>query len=251
MYPSIVELLSSTNSPQDVNFTGGVIHIVDRVLVLPENTADTLAAANLSSLRGAINATNLFDTVNNTPDITIFAPSNEAIQNIGSALANLTTEQVSEVLTYHVVTEGGIGYSSTLENGTTLNTANGEELTITTNENGAIFVNNARVVASDILLANGVLHVLDEVLNPLNATTADPESDEGEPVFENATPASDVPFTSGQPTATTTIIQEVTEAADPTNTGGAAGDAEDAAPPRMTGAVGMGALFGAAAVYFM
>jgi hypothetical protein len=218
------------------------------VLAIPENTADTLLAADLVSLRGAINATELFDTVNNTPDITIFAPNNEAFQNIGSALGNLSAEDATSILTYHVIAEGPIGYSSTLENGTTLTTANGEQLTITIGD-GGIFVNNARVVASDILIANGVVHVIDEVLNPANATIADPSADEGEPAFEGASSVSDVPYTTGQPTPTATIGEDASDAADPTNTA-ASGTGENAAP-RQTGAVGMGALFGAAAVYFM
>jgi hypothetical protein len=110
-------------------------------------------------------------------------------------------------------------------------------------------VNNARVVASDILIANGVVHVIDEVLNPSNATVADSTSDEGEPAFEGASSVSDVPYTSGQPTPTTSINQEATEAADPTNS--AATSAGENAAPRQTGAIGMGALFGAAAVYFL
>ncbi|KAH6872672.1 hypothetical protein J4E91_001054 [Alternaria rosae] len=239
-------LANSTVTTADVNFTGGVIHIIDRVLTLPENTADTLSAADLVALRGAINATQLFDTVNNTPDITIFAPNNEAFQNIGSALSNLSTEDASSILTYHVVAEGGIGYSSTLQNGTTLTTANGEQLTITIGE-GGIFVNNARVVASDILIANGVVHVIDEVLNPSNATIADPTSEEGEPAFEGASSVSDVPYTSGQPTPTTSIGEDATNAADPTSTP----SNTDNAAPRQTGAIGMSALFGAAAVYFL
>lgn len=240
-------LSNSSVTTADVNFTGGVIHIIDRLLVIPEAATDTLSAANLTSLRGALNATELIDTVNTTPNLTIFAPTNEAIQNVFSAFANLTTEQISDVLTYHVVS--GLGYSSGLENGTELTTVNGESLTITIGE-GGVFVNNARVVVSDVLIANGVVHVIDEVLNPTNKTLADTSADEGEPVFEGATPASDVPFTSGQPTPTATIGSEATEAADPTASG-APSVSSAAAAPMQTGAVGMGALLGAAAIYLM
>lgn len=153
-------------------------------------------------------------------------------------------------MTYHVI-NGTIGYSSGLENGTTLETVNGESVTITIGD-GGIFVNNAKVVTSDILIANGVVHVIDEVLNPTNQTIADPAAEEGESVFEGATPASDVPYTSGQPTPTTTIAPEATEAANPTNTQNPASSSTAGAPQAMkTGAVGMGALFGAAAVYLL
>jgi uncharacterized surface protein with fasciclin (FAS1) repeats len=146
---------------QDVNFTGGVIHVIDRLLVLPEVPSETLAAAGLTSLRGALNKTNLIEAVDTTPDVTIFAPSNEAFRNIGSALANISDEDLTNVLSYHVV-KGTVGYSSGLENGTTLTTLSGNNLTITIGEEGRIFVNSARVTIADVLVANGVVHVIDE-----------------------------------------------------------------------------------------
>ncbi|KAJ4322800.1 hypothetical protein N0V94_002180 [Neodidymelliopsis sp. IMI 364377] len=237
-------LSNSSVSQADVNFTGGVIHVIDRFLVLPEVVSDTLTTANLTSLRGALNATNLLEAVDTTPDVTIFAPSSQAIQDIGSALTNLSTEDISNILTYHVV-NGTVGYSSGLENGTTLTTLNGQNLTITIGEGGRIFVNNARVTVADVLVANGVVHVIDEVLNPSNATIADPSDEEGEGAFPGATPVSEVPYTSGQPSATTSINEEATSAAAPGATSSTAG-----APMAMkTGSVGMGALMGAAAVY--
>ena len=74
-----------------MNFTGGVIHVIDRLLVLPEVISDTLTTANLTGLRGALNATNLLEAVDTVPDVTIFASSTEAFRDIGSALANATT----------------------------------------------------------------------------------------------------------------------------------------------------------------
>lgn len=38
---------------------------------------------------------------------------------------------------------------------------NGGQLTITVN-NGSVFVNSARVVLPDVLVANGVVHVIDK-----------------------------------------------------------------------------------------
>jgi uncharacterized surface protein with fasciclin (FAS1) repeats len=143
-----------------VNFTGGVIHVIDTVLTLPVNVSETLTAAGLSSLRGALNQTNLLDTVNSTPNITIFAPNNAALQAIGGGLANLTPDQITDVLTYHAVVAATPGYSSGLRNGTVLKALNGKDLTITIN-GGRVFVNNARVITPDVLIANGVVHVID------------------------------------------------------------------------------------------
>jgi hypothetical protein len=69
------------------------------------------------------------------------------------------------------------------------------------------------------------------------------------PAFEGASSASEAPYTSGQPTPTTSIGSDATQAADPTNAGASSSSA--GAMPMQTGAIGMGALFGAAAVYFV
>jgi uncharacterized surface protein with fasciclin (FAS1) repeats len=144
-----------------VNFTGGMIHVVDRVLTLPVGVLDTASAAGLSSFRGAVNATGLIDTVENTPDLTIFAPNNAALRSVYGALEGLAEQDLQNILAYHVVNGSAPGYSSTLENGTTLQTAFGQNLTITI-ENGTYFVNAARVITPNILVANGVIHIIDK-----------------------------------------------------------------------------------------
>jgi uncharacterized surface protein with fasciclin (FAS1) repeats len=134
-----------------------VIHIIDHVLTLPVDYSETLAAAGLTSLRGALNATNLKPV---SPNVTLFAPNNAAFQAIAGGLSNLTTDQVRSILTYHAVVGNAPGYSSTLKNGTLLKSVNGANLTITIHD-GRVFVNNARVITPDVLIANGVLHVID------------------------------------------------------------------------------------------
>ncbi|KAH4202714.1 hypothetical protein HBH61_056670 [Parastagonospora nodorum] len=238
--------MNSSVTTADVAFTGGVIHIIDTVLTIPETASNTAIAAGLSSLAGALTAANLVETVDTTKDVTIFAPSNAAFQAIGSGLGNLTTEQVTSVLTYHVVA-GAVGYSSGLTNGTSLKTVNGANLTITVVD-GKVFVNGARVITPDVLVANGVVHVIDNVLNPANASIADPSASAGSPAFSGASSVSDAPFTSGVPTASKTLGGGATP------TGSAASSSAPAASTgsaTQNGAVGVGALLGAAAVYFL
>ncbi|PSN66790.1 Fasciclin-domain-containing protein [Corynespora cassiicola Philippines] len=246
-------LQNSTVSEADLNFTGGVIHVVDAVLTLPLDVLETASAANLTSLRGAVNATDLVSVVNDTPDLTIFAPNNEAFNAIGSALSELSnnTEALASILAYHVI-NGTVGYSSGLENGTSLQTANGANLTITISDDGDVFVNAARVVTPNVLVANGVVHIIDNVLNPNNTAAPAPDATSGAPGF-SGTPAPEVPFTSGQPEPTTQI-NPTSEGAGPaaTDATGSSSPTEGAAAPMKTGAVGMGALLGAgAAVFFL
>ena len=56
---------------------------------------------------------------------------------------------------------GTVGYSSTLMNGTMLKTMAGNNVTISI-DNGTVFVNSAKVILPDVLVANGVVHVIDK-----------------------------------------------------------------------------------------
>lgn len=220
----------------------GVVHVIDRFLTVPANVSTTAVAANLTSVTGALRTANLVEAVDTTPDVTIFAPNNEAFQNIGSALNNASSEDLTSILTYHVV-EGTVGYSSSLTN-TTLRTLNGAELTITVS-NGTVYVNSARVVTPDVLVANGVVHVIDNVLNPANATaTPDPSMSTQMPAFSGASSVTDVPFTSGVPTPTAPVGGGTSETEAP------ASSSSGAAMLMRTGAVGAAALFGGAALVY-
>jgi uncharacterized surface protein with fasciclin (FAS1) repeats len=133
--------------------------VIDRVLTIPPLDAATLVAENLTALAGALTAAKLVDTVSSLKDVTIFAPTNAAFDAIGAAVANLTTEQLSSILTYHVV-QGVVGYSSALTN-MSLPTVNGANLTLTVAD-GGVWVNGAKVVVPDVLVANGVVHIIDK-----------------------------------------------------------------------------------------
>lgn len=147
-----------------MNFTGGVIHVIDNLLTIPMNVSATAVAANLTSLAGALMGAKLVQTLDTAKDVTVFAPNNAAFQAIGSALPNMTTQELARILEYHVV-NGTVGYSSTLKNGTTLKAMNGESLTVSM-VNGTTFVNSAKVIVPDVLVANGVVHVIDKYVPP-------------------------------------------------------------------------------------
>jgi len=232
------------------NFTGGVVHVVDHFLVMPENLTNTAVQLNLRSAVGALTVAGLADAVDTMMDATFFVPDNAAFQAIGSALATSTPQELARILQYHVV-NGTVGYSSMLTNGSTLTTMDGIPVTITI-QDSEIFVNSARVVTQDVLVANGVMHVIDGVLNPGNRTaSAQPTASTQAPAFSGASSASDTPFTSGVASATTSVNTEgPTSAASAAATGGSSGSSSSSsggAMPLKTGAVGAAALFGGAA----
>jgi len=230
-------LQNTTVSQANQNFTGGTIHVINKVLTLPANVSSTLVTARLTSLYGALNATNLLGAVNGLKDVTIFAPANSGFQNIGSAVPNISTADLTKILTYHVVNGTSPGYSSTLSN-TTLKSMEGTDLTIRLRGSN-VFVNGAKVITPNVLVAGGVVHVIDNVLNPMNATATVPDNaSSGSPAFSGASSASNAPFTSGVPSATTSL-----------GSGGASSTSKAGAQPMRTGVIGAAALFGGAAMF--
>ena len=224
-----------------IPFNGGTIHVINRLLTLPQNISSTAIALNLTSAAGALTALNLTNTVDTTQDVTIFVPNNAAFRAIGSALNTTNTTLLTEVLSYHVVA-GSVLYSTNIMNGSSVATLGGANITVRV-EGSDVYVNNARVIRPNVLVSNGVIHVIDRVLNPANSTIA-PNSATTEQAFAGATSASDEPFTSGVPTPTSAIN---TEAVNSAQSSAASSSSGAAWAPMQSGAVGAAALFGGAA----
>merc|ERR1719263_163420 len=129
---------------------------------------------NLSTLVAATNATSTLDETQALIDLlqtegpfTILAPTNKAFEALPSdVLAFLLTPEGSPylkaILLDHVVVGAAVP-SSALTNGMEVETAGGEELLVTINEDG-VFFDNAKVVNADIDACNGVIHEIDAVL---------------------------------------------------------------------------------------
>lgn len=87
-------------------------------------------------------------------------PSNEAF----SASSNGTTPP-AKLLGNHVV-PGFVGYLPDLTEGAVLKTQAGESLVISVVD-GEYFVNDAKITTANLILENGVAHVIDKVSEPL------------------------------------------------------------------------------------
>ncbi|KAK0921685.1 hypothetical protein LTR91_004443 [Friedmanniomyces endolithicus] len=162
---------------QDIEFTGGILHIVDAFAVPPMPYVYNADQYNLAypedavlSFTGALYSQpsnlSLATIVNTTSDLTFFVPSNIAMELASEFLAFIPPTALQELLSYHIV-HGAVGplYSSNFTNGTQATTLQGTNLVLYFT-GGGCFVNSARIIASDILLANGVMHVIDNVLTP-------------------------------------------------------------------------------------
>ncbi|MGC8865363.1 MAG: fasciclin domain-containing protein [Bacteroidales bacterium] len=153
----------------DIVATNGVIHVIDKVLVPPTIADMAIANPNLSTLVAAVVKANLVETLSGAGPFTVFAPTNQAFSNLFSALQitginDLANEQLTPVLLYHVVS--GNVLSSSLSSGS-VQTVQGSPLQISVGS-GVTINATANVVLADIQAANGVIHVIDNVLLPPN-----------------------------------------------------------------------------------
>ncbi|KAK0652650.1 FAS1 domain-containing protein [Cercophora newfieldiana] len=205
-----VNLWSGALSPATVqsnnfNFTGGTIHIIDSMLSMPSNLTTTLLASNLTAAVGALQQSHLAKTLDQQSELTVFAPNNAAFEAIGSLIADMTADDLKNVLKYHVV-EGQVLYSGMVTNGETQGTMQGAKVTFR-EEDGELWVNGAKVLAANMLMSNGVVHVIDGVLNPENPSAEpNPVAATPAPAFIGASATGGIPFTTGitPPAATST-----------------------------------------------
>lgn len=142
------------------------------VVAEKESTKQTvveIAAGNKSftTLVAAVKAAGLAETLSGDGPFTVFAPTNEAFEKlpkgtVETLLKPENKEKLQAVLTYHVV--GGKIMAADVKPGK-VKTVNGESFTITV-EDGAVKVDEATVVKTDIVGSNGVIHVIDTVILP-------------------------------------------------------------------------------------
>jgi uncharacterized surface protein with fasciclin (FAS1) repeats len=139
---------------------GATIHKINSVLTIPTNASTTATAAGLTGIVGALKAAGSVKFFDTEPNVTVFIPSNKAFQAIADTVAGLNKKQLQQVLLKHIVT-GAVVYSPAIPAGkTVVESALGENLTIT-NKGGAIAVDGAKVITANLLLSNGVGHLID------------------------------------------------------------------------------------------
>ena len=137
--------LSATAADKDIVDTA-VAHGSSKTLVIP------------------IQKAGLVETHKAKGPYTVFAPTDEAFAKIPKAQLDallMDKAKLSGVLTYHVVP--GLVLAKDVKAGEVV-TVQGGKLTITTD--GGVKVNNAKVVTTDVMASNGVIHPIDAVLMP-------------------------------------------------------------------------------------
>lgn len=144
---------------QDIVVGGATIHKIDTVLTLPTNASTTATLAGLTRITGALTAADLVSLFDAAPGITAFVPVDEAFAAIDGTVQALSTNELQRVLLLHLVV-GEVVFSTGIPGGeTAVTTSLGENITLA-NDGMAIDVDGNHVVQADVLLSNGVAHLI-------------------------------------------------------------------------------------------
>jgi uncharacterized surface protein with fasciclin (FAS1) repeats len=136
-----------------------------------EKSKDIVAVAasngSFNTLVAAVKAAGLVETLQGPGPFTVFAPTDEAFAKLpkGTVEDLLKPENKAKlvsILTYHVVAGKVMAADvKTMK----AKTVNGQSLDVKVS-GGAVTVDKAKVVKTDVAASNGVIHVIDSVVLP-------------------------------------------------------------------------------------
>ncbi len=143
--------------------------------VMESQTIVDIASDNdqFSTLVAALQKADLVSALDSPGAFTVFAPTNDAfaalLSDLGvSSVDDLTSEQLTPILLYHVVggavrsTDLSTGYVSTSSVG-----PGGNQVSLYINVDNEVSLNGSvNVTTADLIADNGVVHVIDKVLTP-------------------------------------------------------------------------------------
>jgi len=163
--------------PQEFTAGDGV------TLNLAETLSNGIAGNTFATLVGAAGTAGLTDALTGEGILTVFAPTDAAFDALGAENIPADPADLSSLLQSHIVmgaldattVAGGVGLSA--------DTLSGESLAVT-QAGDALLIDGAGLVATDVMTTNGIIHVVDAVLNVPAPTETETEAP---PVDPNAT----------------------------------------------------------------
>jgi uncharacterized surface protein with fasciclin (FAS1) repeats len=167
----------------DIQASNGIVHVIDAVILPPSvagsaaastQTIAAIAAGNpdFSTLVAALARAGLVDTFNGQQVFTVFAPTNAAFDEAAKQLhyrngrelvEKLDIRTLTAVLTYHVI--AGQKKAAEVVAADQLRMLSGVAADVAV-RGGKAYIDDAQIVATDIVASNGVIHVIGGVMLP-------------------------------------------------------------------------------------
>ena len=167
----------------DIEASNGVVHVIDGVLLpaseepAPEPKPEPLptiveiasADERFSTLVAALKAADLVGALSAEGPFTVFAPTNDAfgalLSELGiSAEDLLASPDLKDILLYHVA--AGKVLAEDIVSLDSVETLQGDSVNVKVVNGDVILNGSVKVIITDIMASNGVIHVLDAVLIP-------------------------------------------------------------------------------------
>lgn len=133
-----------------------------------KNIVETAVAAKFNTLVAAVKAGGLVETLSGEGPFTVFAPTDEAFEKLPegtleSLLKPENKDQLVAILKYHLVS-GKVPAKTvvTLDSAETL----GGKVSIEVKDGTVMLNDKTKVVKTDVMTSNGIIHVIDSVLLP-------------------------------------------------------------------------------------
>lgn len=166
---------AAVNADQGVTMVGG-----GEMFPAKDIIDNAVNSKSHTTLVAAVKAAGLVDTLKTAGPFTVFAPTNDAFENlpegtVETLLKPESKDTLTKVLTYHVVPGNldlrAVNKALKANGGTVeLATVAGDKLTFTSNGHNLIVKDAkggvANIVTYDVYQSNGVIHVIDKVLLP-------------------------------------------------------------------------------------
>jgi uncharacterized surface protein with fasciclin (FAS1) repeats len=127
-------------------------------LTLPEDIQATLKKTNGSAFEAKLAEAGQVENLRDFPKITIFALSDSDVASVGA------DKLTKSALDQHVIL-GFVSYTPDVVLDQLYDTASGGKVKITL-KNGNYFINDVRVVQSNIITKNGIIHYVQSVWIP-------------------------------------------------------------------------------------
>jgi uncharacterized surface protein with fasciclin (FAS1) repeats len=199
------------------------------------NILDTAKSiGDFKMLMRVVEAAGLEDTLKTQGPFTVFAPTDEAFRNLPTGQLDewlRDSSKLKSIVTYHIVdrkiTENEFHRLTADRRTPTVTTMQGTSIMLKTHGSlsKTMFVNDAKVIKADIETSNGVIHIIDRVLEPAPAAptpmavTPEVKSENVIPTPDttSSSPAAPVPQTTTRNESTTTTTTTTTNPPTPTS----------------------------------
>jgi uncharacterized surface protein with fasciclin (FAS1) repeats len=125
------------------------------------------ATGEFSTLIAAVVAADLVDTLNGNRQFTVFAPTDAAFAKLGLNAGNIGTAfdkaTLTKILLYHVAP--GERFAADVVESDKIRMMTKSFADVEVNDMGA-YIDGAKIIATDVNVDNGVIHVIDSVMLP-------------------------------------------------------------------------------------